>query len=347
MEQINAVITGVGGYVPDYILTNDEISKMVDTSDEWIMGRIGIKERRILNEEGRGTSYMARKAAKQLMQRTKSNPEDIDLVIVATTTPDYRLPSTASILCERLGLTRAFAFDMQAVCSGFLYALETGANFIRSGNYKKIIVVGADKMSSIIDYTDRATCPIFGDGAAAFMLEPTTEDYGVMDAVLRTDGKGLPFLHIKAGGSVCAPSYYTMDNHMHYIYQEGRTVFKYAVANMSSACESIIERNHLSKDELAWVIPHQANQRIISAVTQRLDVPSEKVMVNIERYGNTSAATLPLCIWDFESKLKKGDKLIFTAFGAGFAWGAVYVKWGYDSDTSSSAKSGQSPQKTE
>lgn len=347
MEQINAVITGVGGYVPDYILTNDEISKMVDTSDEWIMGRIGIKERRILNEEGRGTSYMARKAAKQLMQRTKSNPEDIDLVIVATTTPDYRLPSTASILCERLGLTRAFAFDMQAVCSGFLYALETGANFIRSGNYKKIIVVGADKMSSIIDYTDRATCPIFGDGAAAFMLEPTTEDYGVMDAVLRTDGKGLPFLHIKAGGSVCAPSYYTMDNHMHYIYQEGRTVFKYAVANMSSACESIIERNHLCKDELAWVIPHQANQRIISAVTQRLEVPSEKVMVNIERYGNTSAATLPLCIWDFESKLKKGDKLIFTAFGAGFAWGAVYVKWGYDSDTSSSAKSGQSPQKTE
>lgn len=347
MEQINAVITGVGGYVPDYVLTNDEISKMVDTSDEWIMGRIGIKERRILNEEGRGTSYMARKAAKQLMQRTKSNPEDIDLVIVATTTPDYRLPSTASILCERLGLTRAFAFDMQAVCSGFLYALETGANFIRSGNYKKIIVVGADKMSSIIDYTDRATCPIFGDGAAAFMLEPTTEDYGVMDAVLRTDGKGLPFLHIKAGGSVCAPSYYTMDNHMHYIYQEGRTVFKYAVANMSSACESIIERNHLSKDELAWVIPHQANQRIISAVTQRLEVPSEKVMVNIERYGNTSAATLPLCIWDFESKLKKGDKLIFTAFGAGFAWGAVYVKWGYDSDTSSSAKSGQSPQKTE
>lgn len=347
MEQINAVITGVGGYVPDYILTNDEISKMVDTSDEWIMGRIGIKERRILNEEGRGTSYMARKAAKQLMQRTKSNPEDIDLVIVATTTPDYRLPSTASILCERLGLTRAFAFDMQAVCSGFLYALETGANFIRSGNYKKIIVVGADKMSSIIDYTDRATCPIFGDGAAAFMLEPTTEDYGVMDAVLRTDGKGLPFLHIKAGGSVCAPSYYTMDNHMHYIYQEGRTVFKYAVANMSSACESIIERNHLSKDELAWVIPHQANQRIISAVTQRLEVPPEKVMVNIERYGNTSAATLPLCIWDFESKLKKGDKLIFTAFGAGFAWGAVYVKWGYDSDTSSSAKSGQSPQKTE
>ena len=228
MEKINAVITGVGGYVPDYILTNEEISKMVDTTDEWIMGRIGIKERRILHEEGLGTSFMARKAVKQLMQRTKSNPDDIDLVIVATTTADYHFPSTASILCERVKLKNAFAFDMQAVCSGFLYALETGANFIRSGKYKKVIVVGADKMSSVIDYTDRATCPIFGDGAAAFMLEPTREDMGVMDAVLRTDGKGLPFLHIKAGGSVCAPSYYTLDNRMHYIYQEGRTVFKYA-----------------------------------------------------------------------------------------------------------------------
>ena len=294
MEKINAVITGVGGYVPDYILTNEEISKMVDTTDEWIMGRIGIKERRILHEEGLGTSFMARKAVKQLMQRTKSNP------------------------------------DMQAVCSGFLYALETGANFIRSGKYKKVIVVGADKMSSVIDYTDRATCPIFGDGAAAFMLEPTREDMGVMDAVLRTDGKGLPFLHIKAGGSVCAPSYYTLDNRMHYIYQEGRTVFKYAVANMADACEAVMERNHLAKEDIDWVIPHQANMRIITAVSQRLGVSPEKVMVNIERYGNTSAGTLPLCVWDFEDKLKKGDKLIFTAFGAGFAWGAIYVKWGYD-----------------
>ena len=220
MEKINAIITGVGGYVPDYVLTNDEISKMVDTTDEWIMGRIGIKERRILKDEGLGTSYIARKAAKQLIQRTRTNPDDIDLVIVATTTPDYRFPSTASLLCEKLGLKRAFAFDMQAVCSGFLYALETGANFIRSGNYKKIIVVGAEKMSSIINYTDRATCPIFGDGGAAVMLEATTEDLGIMDAVLRTDGKGLPFLHIKAGGSVCPPSYYTLDNQMHYIYQE-------------------------------------------------------------------------------------------------------------------------------
>ncbi|WP_291528377.1 beta-ketoacyl-ACP synthase III [Bacteroides sp. UBA939] len=330
MKNINAVITGVGGYIPDYILTNDEISKMVDTTDEWIMGRIGIKERHILREDGLGTSYMARKAAKQLMQRTKSNPDEIDLVIVATTTPDYRLPSTSSILCEKLGLKNAFAFDLQAVCSGFLYALETGANFIRSGNYKKIIVVGAEKMSSIVDYTDRATCPIFGDGAAAAMLEPTTEDFGIMDAMLRTDGKGLPFLHIKAGGTVCAPSYYTLDNHMHYIYQEGRTVFKYAVANMSDTCKSVMERNHLSKEDIDWIIPHQANMRIITAVTQRLEVPSEKVMVNIERYGNTSAATLPLCLWDFEDKLKKGDNLLLTAFGAGFAWGAVYLKWGYD-----------------
>lgn len=332
MQKINAVVTGVGGYVPDYILTNDEISKMVDTTDEWIMGRIGIKERHILREEGLGTSYMARKAVKQLMRRTQSHPDDIDLVIVATTTPDYRLPSTASILCDKLELKNAFAFDVQAVCSGFLYALETGANFIRSGIYKKVIIVGADKMSSIVDYTDRATCPIFADGAAAFMLEPTTEELGVIDSVLRTDGKGLPFLHIKAGGSVCVSSYYTLDSHMHYIYQEGRTVFKYAVANMSDACEAIITRNNLNKDDIDWVIPHQANQRIISAVTQRLDVPEEKVMVNIERYGNTSAGTLPLCIWDYENKLKKGDNLIFTAFGAGFAWGAIYVKWGYDGE---------------
>ena len=332
MQKINAVVTGVGGYVPDYILTNDEISKMVDTTDEWIMGRIGIKERHILREEGLGTSYMAPQAVKQLMRRTQSHPDDIDLVIVATTTPDYRLPSTASILCDKLELKNAFAFDVQAVCSGFLYALETGANFIRSGIYKKVIIVGADKMSSIVDYTDRATCPIFADGAAAFMLEPTTEELGVIDSVLRTDGKGLPFLHIKAGGSVCAPSYYTLDSHMHYIYQEGRTVFKYAVANMSDACEAIITRNNLNKDDIDWVIPHQANQRIISAVTQRLDVPEEKVMVNIERYGNTSAGTLPLCIWDYENKLKKGDNLIFTAFGAGFVWGAIYVKWGYDGE---------------
>ena len=330
MEKINAVITGVGGYVPDYVLTNDEISKMVDTNDEWIMTRIGVRERRILNEEGLGTSYMARKACRQLMQKTGANPDDIDLVIVATTTADYHFPSTASILCDKLGLKNAFAFDLQAACSGFLFAIETAANYIRSGRYKKVILVGADKMSSMVDYTERATCPIFGDGAAAFMMEPTTEELGVMDSLLRTDGKGLPFLHMKAGGSVCPPSYFTVDNHMHYIYQEGRTVFKYAVSNMSDSCAAIAERNGLNKDNINWVIPHQANMRIIDAVAHRLELPIEKVLINIDRYGNTSAGTLPLCIWDYEDKLKKGDNLIFTAFGAGFTWGAVYVKCGYD-----------------
>ncbi len=330
MEKINAIVTGVGGYVPDYILTNDELSKMVDTNDEWIMTRIGVKERHILNEEGLGTSYMARKAAKQLMQKTGAQPDEIDLVIVATTTPDYHFPSTASILCDKLGLQSAFAFDMQAACSGFLYALEVGANFIRSGRYKKVIAVGADKMSSAVDYTDRATCPIFGDGAAAFMLEATTEEYGVMDSILRTDGKGLPFLHMKAGGSVCPPSYFTVDNKMHTIHQEGRTVFKYAVSYMCDATSALAERNGLSKESIDWIVPHQANMRIIEAVANRMEVPMDKVLVNIERYGNTSAGTLPLCIWDFENRLKKGDNIIFTAFGAGFTWGAVYVKWGYD-----------------
>lgn len=333
MSKINAVITGVGGYVPDYILTNEEISKMVDTTDEWIMTRIGVKERRILNEEGLGTSYMARKAVKQLMQKTKANPDDIEAVIVATSTGDYIFPSTASILCDKLGLKKAFAFDLAAACSGFLFLLETAANFIRSGVYKKIIIVGADKMSSIADYSDRATCPIFGDGAAAFMLEATTEEFGILDSALRTDGKGLPFLHMKAGGSVCPPSYFTVANHMHYVYQEGRTVFKYAVSNMSDISEYLAKKNNLTKENIDWIIPHQANMRIIDAVAHRMEVPIEKVMVNIQRYGNTSAATLPLCIWDYESQLKKGDNLIFTAFGAGFTWGAVYVKWGYDGET--------------
>ena len=330
MEKINAVITGVGGYVPDYVLTNDELSRMVDTTDEWIMTRIGVKERRILNEEGLGTSYMARKAAKQLMQKTGVNPDEIDAVIVCTTTPDYHFPSTASILCDKLGLKNAFAFDFQAACCGFLYGMEVAASLVASGRHKKVILVGADKMSSMVDYTDRATCPIFGDGAAAVMLEPTTEDYGIMDSILRTDGKGLPFLHMKAGGSVCTPSYFTVDHKMHYIYQEGRTVFKYAVSNMSEITATIAEKNGLTKENINWVIPHQANMRIIDAVASRLEVPMEKVMLNIQRYGNTSAGTLPLCLWDYEKQLKKGDNLIFTAFGAGFTYGAVYVKWGYD-----------------
>ena len=330
MEKINAVITGVGGYVPDYVLTNDELSRMVDTTDEWIMTRIGVKERRILNEEGLGTSYMARKAAKQLMQKTGVNPDEIDAVIVCTTTPDYHFPSTASILCDKLGLKNAFAFDFQAACCGFLYGMEVAASLVASGRHKKVILVGADKMSSMVDYTDRATCPIFGDGAAAVLLEPTTEDYGIMDSILRTDGKGLPFLHMKAGGSVCTPSYFTVDHKMHYIYQEGRTVFKYAVSNMSEITATIAEKNGLTKENINWVIPHQANMRIIDAVASRLEVPMEKVMLNIQRYGNTSAGTLPLCLWDYEKQLRKGDNLIFTAFGAGFTYGAVYVKWGYD-----------------
>jgi 3-oxoacyl-[acyl-carrier-protein] synthase-3 len=330
MEKINAVITGVGGYVPDYVLDNEELSRMVDTNDEWIMTRIGVKERRILKGEGIGTSFMAHKAAAQLMQKTGANPDDIDLVLVATSTPDYHFPSTASIVCNGLGLKNAFAFDLLAACCGFLYAMEVGANFVRSGRYRKVIVIGADKMSSMVDYTDRSTCPIFGDGAAACMMEPTTEDVGVMDAILRTDGKGLPFLHMKAGGSACTPSYYTVDHKMHYIYQDGRHVFKYAVSLMSDVTAEIAKKNHLDKTNIDWVVPHQANKRIIDAVARRLDVPEEKVMLNIQRYGNTSAGTLPLCLWDFEKNLKKGDNLIFTAFGAGFTWGAVYVKWGYD-----------------
>jgi 3-oxoacyl-[acyl-carrier-protein] synthase-3 len=303
---------------------------MVDTNDEWIMTRIGVKERRILNEEGLGTSYMARKAAKQLMQRTNSNPDDIDAVIVATTTPDYHFPSTASILCDKLGLKNAFAFDLQAACCGFLYGLDVASGLIASGRHKKVILVGADKMSSMVNYSDRATCPIFGDGAAAVMMEATTEEVGVMDCILRTDGKGLPFLHMKAGGSVCPPSYFTVSNKMHYLYQEGRTVFKYAVSNMSSITAELAERNGLTNENINWVIPHQANLRIIDAVAHRLEVPMEKVMINIQRYGNTSGGTLPLCLWDYEKQLKKGDNLIFTAFGAGFTYGAVYVKWGYD-----------------
>ena len=330
MEKINEVITGVGGYVHDYVLTNDELSRMVDTTDEWIMTRIGVKERRILNEEGLGTSYMARKAAKQLIQRTGVNPDEIDAVVVCTTTPDYHFPSTASILCDKLGLKNAYAFDLQAACCGFLFGLEEVASMVGSGRHKKVILVGADKMSSMVDYSDRATCPIFGDGAAAILVEATTEDYGILDSMLRTDGKGLPFLHMKAGGSVCTPSYFTIDHKMHYIYQEGRTVFKYAVSNMSEITVTIAEKNGLTKENINWVVPHQANMRIIDAVASRLAVPMEKVMVNIQRYGNTSAGTLPLCLWDYEKHLKKGDNLIFTAFGAGFTYGAVYVKWGYD-----------------
>ena len=331
MSKINAIITGVGGYLPDYVLNNEELSRMVETNDEWIMSRVGIKERRILNEEGLGTSYMARKAAKQLLQKTGTDPDSIDAIIVATSTADYKFPSTASIVLGKIGLKNAFAMDFSAACCGFLYTLDVAAGMIQSGRYKKIIVIGADKMSSIVDYQDRQTCPLFGDGAAAVLLEATEEEnIGVMDNYFRTDGKGLPFLHLKAGGSVCPPSHFTVDHRLHYLYQEGRTVFRYAVTSMSDDCVLIAERNGLNKDNIRFIVPHQANIRIIEAVAKRLELPMEKVMVNIEHFGNTSAATIPLALWENEPLLKKGDNLILTAFGAGFVHGASYLKWAYD-----------------
>ena len=334
MEKINAIITGVGGYVPDYILNNEELSRMVDTSDEWIMARVGIKERHILTEEGLGTSYMARKAAKQLISKTGVDPDTIDALIVTTTTPDYKFPSTASIVVGKLGLKNAFAFDLEAACCGFLYTLDLAASMIQSGRYKKIIVIGADELSSLIDYIDRQTCVLFGDGAGAVLVEATTEEnIGVQNSYLRTDGKGLPFLHMKAGGSVCPASHFTVDHRLHYLYQEGRTVFRYAVTAMSNDVLEILKMNNLTADDVKWVVPHEANLRIIEAVTKRAEIPADKVVVNIDRYGNTSAATIPLALWDNEKNMKKGDNVIFTAFGAGFVHGASFYKWAYDGDS--------------
>ena len=331
MGKINAIITGVGGYVPDYILNNEELSRMVDTNDEWIMSRVGIKERHILSEEGLGTSYMARKAAKQLLKKTGVDPDSIDALIVTTSTADYQFPSTASIVLGKLGLKNAMAFDFWAACCGFLYTLDVASSMIQSGKYKKIMVIGADKMSSVVDYTDRQTCPLFGDGAAAVLLEATEEEnIGVMDSYLRTDGKGLPFLHLKAGGSVSPASHFTVDHRLHFLYQEGRTVFRYAVTSMSDDCALIAERNNLNADNIRYVVPHQANIRIIEAVAKRLELSMDKVMLNIEHFGNTSAATIPLALWEYEDRLKKGDNLILTAFGAGFVHGALYYKWAYD-----------------
>ena len=331
MGKFNAIITGVGGYEPDYVLNNEELSRMVDTNDEWIMTRVGIKERRILTEEGLGTSYMARKAAKELMRKTGTDPETIDALIVTTSTADDKFPSTASIVLGKLGLKNAFAFDFWGACCGFLYTLDVAAAMIESGRYKKIIIIGADKMSSIVDYKDRATCPLFGDGAAAVLLERTEEEnIGCRDSYFRCDGKGLPFLHLKAGGSVSPASHFTVDHRLHYLYQEGRTVFRYAVTNMSDDVALVAERNGLNKDNIQWVVPHQANMRIIEAVAKRLDLPMEQVMVNIEHFGNTSAATIPLALWENEHLLKKGDNMLFTAFGAGFVHGASYYKWAYD-----------------
>jgi len=329
MSEIQAVITGVGGYVPQDVLTNDDISKIVDTTDEWIMTRVGIKERRVL-EDGLGTSYMGTQAVKQLLKKTGVAPEDIEVVICATTTPDYPFPTAASMIAYNSGCTNAFAFDMQGACAGFLFGLEAATNYICSGRYSKVILVAGDKMTSITNYTDRTTCPLFGDGCGAVLLEPTKEKIGVMDTLLRIDGSGLAHLLMRSGGSICPPNHETVENHEHTVWQDGKTVFKYAVSYMADAAAEIVQRNGLTNEDVDWVVPHQANLRIIDATAKRLGVPEEKVMVNIQKYGNTSAGTIPLCLWEWEDKLKKGDNLILAAFGAGFTWGSVYLKWGYD-----------------
>lgn len=329
MSKIHAVITGVGGYVPEYILNNQELSTMMDTSDEWITSRVGIKERRILKKPNTGTSYMAAKAAEELLAKTNTKPEDIDLIIIATTTPDYIFPSCSSMVAEKLGIKNALAFDLQAACSGFLVALNNAASFIESGRYKKVLVFGAEKMSSITNYDDRTTAPLFGDGAGVVMLEPTNEEFGVMDAIIHTDGSGGPHLMLKGGGSAHPASIETIEKKEHTIYQEGQYVFKHAVTKMSGVSGDIMDKNNLVADDIAWLIPHQANLRIIDATVQRTGVDYDKVIINIERFGNTSAASIPLCIWESEKRFKKGDNMILTAFGAGFTWGAIWLKWGY------------------
>ncbi len=330
MKQIHATITGVGGYVPDYVLTNDELAKMVDTTDEWIMTRIGIKERRILKEKGKGSSDLGAKAVQQLLEKTNTSPDEIDLLICPTVTPDMQFPATANIISDKVGIKNAFSYDLNAGCSGFLYALSTASKFIESGRYKKAIVVGAEKMSSIVDYQDRSTCPIFGDGSGAVMVEPTDEDIGVKDELMQVDGSGRKHLHQKAGGSIKPASHETVDDREHFIYQEGQQVFKAAVANMADFSVEIMKRNNISPDELDWLVPHQANLRIIEATAKRMGIKKEQVMINIQRYGNTTAATLPLCLWEWEEKLNKGDNIILATFGAGFTWGAIYLKWGYN-----------------
>jgi 3-oxoacyl-[acyl-carrier-protein] synthase III len=332
MSKITAAITCVGGYVPPDLLTNADLEKLIDTTDEWITSRTGIKERHILKGEGKGTSDLAVPAVLEILRKRKIDASEIDLLICATTTPDMVFPATANIITDKAGLTNAFGYDISAACSGFLYALTTAAKFIESGTHKKVIVVGADKMSSIIDYTDRTTCIIFGDGCGAVLLEANTEGYGIVDSILKSDGSGRAFLHQKAGGSAKPASAETVANKEHYVYQEGQTVFKFAVTNMADVAYEIMERNNLTSDDIAWLVPHQANKRIIDATRNRMGLPEEKTMVNIERYGNTTNGTLPLCLWDWEKKLKKGDNVVLAAFGGGFTWGATYIKWAYDSE---------------
>ena len=326
---LKAAITGIHGYVPEDVVTNADLEKIVETNDEWITSRTGIKERRILRDGA--SSDMGAGAIKGLLEKTNTNPLDIDLVICATVTPDYPFPSTANVITDKAGLSNAWGFDLIAACSGFIYALSTASSFIESGKYKKIIVVGVDKMSSILDYEDRTTCVIFGDGAGAVLLEPNTEGLGIQDSILRSDGSGRQYLIQPGGGSANPPTHETVDQRMHFVKQEGKQVFKFAVTNMAEVSAEIMERNNLTSDDVDWLVPHQANLRIIDATANRMGLPSEKVMVNIQRYGNTTAGTLPLCLWDWESQLKKGDNLILSAFGGGFTWGAVYLKWAYNS----------------
>jgi 3-oxoacyl-[acyl-carrier-protein] synthase III len=331
MSKIRAAITGIEAFLPDYILTNDELSHMVDTSEEWIMQRVGIRERRILKGEGLATSDMGAEATKKLLTKTGVKPEDIDLVLVATVTPDMAFPSTACIIAEKAGIKNFWGFDISAACSGFLFTLQTAAHFIETGKYKKILLVAADKMSSITDYTDRTTCVLFGDAAVAMLIEPTTDETGVMDYLLQADGSGKDSLYLKAGGSLKPASHETVDAKEHFMYQDGKAVFKVAVSKMADVSVAMMERNEITPDDLAWFIPHQANLRIIDAVGRRMGINNDKVMINIQKYGNTTAATIPLCLWELESSLKKGDKLILSTFGGGYTWGSIYLKWAYNS----------------
>ncbi len=328
---ITAAITAVEGYLPDFVLTNEELAKMVDTNDEWITSRTGIKERRILKGKDQGSSVMAAEAVKRLCEKRKISPEEIDLLILATVTGDYIFPATANVVCDKVGAKNAWSYDINAACSGFIFALVTGAQFIQGGRHKKVVVVGVDKMSSIIDYADRATCIIFGDGCGAVLLEPNEDGFGVMDYVCKVDGSGKKHLYQKAGGSAKPPTNDTVDKQEHYVYQEGQHVFKFAVREMADVSVEMMKRNNLTKDNLAWLVPHQANKRIIHAVAERMEVSEDKIMMNIHKYGNTTAGTLPLCLLDYEKQLKKGDNIILSAFGGGFTWGAIYIKWAYNS----------------
>ncbi|MBA6157173.1 ketoacyl-ACP synthase III [Tenacibaculum sp. S7007] len=331
MTKITAAITAVGKYLPEYALTNKELETMVDTNDEWITSRTGIKERRILKGEGKGTSFMAIKAAEDLLKKSNINPEEIDMVIVATATPDMPVASTAAYTASKIGAINAFSYDLQAACSSFLYGMSTASRYIESGRYKKVLLIGADKMSSIINYTDRATCIIFGDGAGAALFEPNNDGLGLQDEYLRSDGIGREFLKIEAGGSILPTSEDTLKNGQHFVHQEGKSVFKYAVSNMADVSEKMLTRNNLTKEDIQWLVPHQANKRIIEATANRVGLEDDKVMMNIHKYGNTTSATLPLLLNDYEKELKKGDNLIFAAFGGGFTWGAIYLKWAYNS----------------